>query len=751
MSVGRVLLALWMLISPGLLASTVSLKGKVVDSTGAAIVGARVELAGTDPPRAAITDKTGRFFFGGAPFMGPLRVSAAGFATRDVVLNAAEMEIVLVPAAAAEVTVTASRTEATLMDVPASVNVLDSKELRATPALAVDDALRQVPGFSLFRRTGSRVANPTTQGVSLRGVGASGASRALVLHDGVPLNDPFGGWVYWGRVPRNAIASAEVLHGGGSHLYGSDALGGVVHLRSQEFTSPLLSVETAYGNELTPNASVIAGGSQGRWSGALVGEFFHTDGYRLVREEQRGAVDTDAGSEHKTFEARGQRKLGDDDLVFARWSWYGESRRNGTPLQRNRSRVRQLVLGGEWRSRELGALAVRAFGGTQSLRQSFTAVADDRNSERLTRSQIVPAQQVGYSVLWANSFRTHSLVAGVDGRHVFGHSDETIFGLSGPMSNVDAGGRERSLGVFLSDTIRLHPRWQLAAGGRVDRWKHHDAFSITTPLSAPGTPARTDFAERSETAFSPRVALLHRLRSNVSVSISGYRAFRAPTLNELYRAFRVGDVLTLANDQLRAERLTGAEAGFRFVTRRSSMSGDFFWADITRAIANVTLNVTPALITRQRQNLGRTRSRGFSVFAEHQFTARVAVGGGYLLTDATVVRFPADALLEGLRIPQVPRHQFTLQTRYTNPAWFELGVQGRFSGLAFDDDRNALRLDRFFTADASLSRRIIPGVELFAAAENIFNQRYTVGRTPVETLGPPLLARIGIRLTLPAR
>ena len=97
----------------------------------------------------------------------------------------------------------------------------------------LDDALRQVVGFSLFRRTSSRTANPTAQGVSLRGLGASGASRALVLADGIPLNDPFGGWVYWARQPRLGVERLEVLRGGAADLYGSGALGGVVQLVSR--------------------------------------------------------------------------------------------------------------------------------------------------------------------------------------------------------------------------------------------------------------------------------------------------------------------------------------------------------------------------------------------------------------------------------------------------------------------------------------------------------------------------------------
>src|SRR3977135_1003911 len=128
------------------------------------------------------------------------------------------------------IVVTATQTKTRVADTPASVVVIDSKTLATTAAATADDALRQVPGFTLFRRTGSRVANPTSQGVSLRGVGASGASRAVVLDDGVPLNDAFGGWVYWARVPRAALGRVEVLRGGGSDLYGSGGLGGVVQL-----------------------------------------------------------------------------------------------------------------------------------------------------------------------------------------------------------------------------------------------------------------------------------------------------------------------------------------------------------------------------------------------------------------------------------------------------------------------------------------------------------------------------------------
>src|SRR4051812_20143550 len=168
-----------------------------------------------------------------------------------------------------EITVTATGVATRLADTTAAVTVLDDGELLRTPALTLDDALRTVPGFTLFRRSGSRTANPTTQGPSLRGVGGSGASRALVLADGVPINDPFGGWVAWGRVPRLALAQVEVLRGGASDLYGTGALTGVVQLLRRQASAPALSAELSAGGERTGAAELWAGGDRGAWSGTL--------------------------------------------------------------------------------------------------------------------------------------------------------------------------------------------------------------------------------------------------------------------------------------------------------------------------------------------------------------------------------------------------------------------------------------------------------------------------------------------------
>jgi outer membrane receptor protein involved in Fe transport len=737
------------------------IEGTVTDRTGASVIGAEVTLQAGAFTSKQMTDVEGRFSFEAVPSSsGKITVRADGFATarRDWSAagdGAAQLEIMLEPELVSEqVTVTAARTEMRVSDTAASIIVLSGEDLAATAALTLDDALRQVPGFSLFRRSGSRTANPTTQGVSLRGVGASGASRAVVLSDGIPLNDPFGGWVYWGRVPREAVGRIEVVRGGASDLYGTDALGGVINFIPREQRDPAMSFEASYGNQRTPAASFFVGGRVGQLGGQISAETFHTDGYRIIDEDERGLVDTPAGADHTTLNLTLERFFSDRGRMFLGGSVFGESRENGTPLQQNRTHIRQAAVGLDWQTEQAGSFLLRSYASSQTFDQDFSAVSADRNSETLTRSQRVPAQQVGFLAQWSRAAGSRqTFLAGFDAREVRGASDELAFVAGRLTSAIGAGGRERIIGAFGQDIIRITPRWLVTATARLDRWRNFDALSTTRPLASPGPVRVTEFDDRTETAFSPRLSVLHKLTETVSLTASGYRAFRAPTLNELYRSFRVGNVITLANEDLRAERLTGGEAGASISPfgRRLNVTGIFFWSEITRPIANVTLTVTPDLITRQRQNLGRTRSRGIEIEAEARLTSRLAVTGGYQFADATVLEFPANTDLEGLLIPQVPRHQITFQARYSAPRRVNLGVQGRFIGEQFDDDRNQFGLDRYFTLDALVSRPIGRGVELLAAAENLFNQRYDVGRTPVRTIGPPLLARFGIRFQMGAR
>lgn len=643
-----------------------------------------------------------------------------------------------------EVVVTANRIETRLGETPASVVTFSRRQIASSAAPSLDDILRQSAGFSIFRRSSSRNANATTQGVSLRGVGASGASRSLVLSDGVPLNDPFGGWVQWGRVSPVAVETVEVLRGGASSLYGDAGLSGAINVIPRNVDGrSIFSADLYGGTQKTLSGSTFLGLRSGRWTVDTAVSGFHTKGFKIVDAAARGPVDGFAGMRSSNLSARLTREFGKASL-FLRPSYYGEVRTNGTGVQTNRTHIRQIVTGGDIKkgSADRFNLRWRAFGGAQVFDQTFSGVNATRTTESLTRVQRVPVQTAGLSVLGSAVFGDQTILGGVEVRAVRGASDETAFVNNVSTALIGAGGREMTAGAFLQDFVRVGSKLVVAASVRYDRRTNYAAFSSTRNLATNQT-VTTVFPDRDEDAVSPQVSALYHVSDALSFYANASRSFRAATLNELYRSFRVGNVLTLANENLRSERANSVEGGIRFARKRFSLRANGFWTTIDRPVANVTLTTTPSLITRQRQNAGRTRSRGIEIEAEASVKA-IDLSAGYLFADSTVTAFPSNPVLVGLWVPQVARHQFTFQARYAPKTW-TLALQGRASGKQFDDDLNLFRLEPYAQIDLFLGKRLGEKLQIYAAVENIFSSRYSVGKTPVRTVNSPVNIRVGVR------
>jgi outer membrane receptor protein involved in Fe transport len=659
------------------------------------------------------------------------------------------------------VVVSAGRVEQALQDVPSNVTVLTREDIERSAARTVDDLLRQIPGFSLFRRSSSLVANPTTQGVSLRGIGPSGVSRTLVLLDGVPLNDPFGGWVYWSKVPLESIERIEVVRGGGSALYGSYALGGVINIVTQKPQATGVQGKIDGGTRDTIDANLETNVVKGPLGLSLRGSVFSTGGYPIIQENQRGAVDIDADSRHQTFIGRLEYTPLTNASLYLGGSYFNEDRGNGTPLQENSTEAGYIAAGGKFQSGDGSDWQATVYSQLQTFTSTFSRISLDRNSEVLTLDQTVPSTGVGGSLQWTKQlFARHLVTAGVDARWIDGQSDEDILNFAGTAVTTrrEAGGQQHFVGVFAQDIFRPLERLQITGALRFDYWQNGDA-SRTDRTLATGRITKTPFSDRTDTALSPKFAILYRATDSLSLRASAYQAFRAPTLNELYRQFRVGNVVTLANAELGAERLTGGEIGLDYAVGEgwlAKLTG--FWNELKDPISNVTLSAPfpadcPAgTVCRQRQNLGRTRSRGLEAELHYRPTRAWDLSASYLYNDSEVLKFPADPSLEGKRVPQVPKHTYTLGVQYLNPRFINAAVQGRFVGDQFEDDRNENELDSFFTVDLSLWRPIpVPYVaasEVFVAVENLFDTTYAVGKDPatgVVSIGAPLLFHGGIR------
>jgi outer membrane receptor protein involved in Fe transport len=344
------------------------------------------------------------------------------------------------------------------------------------------------------------------------------------------------------------------------------------------------------------------------------------------------------------------------------------------------------------------------------------------------------------------------LSSSVEFREVRGFSEELGFlgGLQTTMSR--SGGRESTVAFFAQDMWRMSRRATVNLGVRYDRWENRDALAESRVL-ATGVLTTTLFPDRSEGTFSPRIAAMVEANDRVSFYGSYSRSFRAPTLNELYRGFRVGNVVTLANENLRAETADTFEGGVTFsaLRKRLAIRSNVYVTTVVDPIVSVTLATTPTLITRQRQNLGKTRSRGVEADVEFAPIPELRLAASYLFVDARVTEFPANVALVGNFLPQVARHQLNLRVNYRPNSRWSFGVQSRMSSGQYEDDVNMLRLSPYLTVDTTSAIRVRRGVEVFFTAENVFNSRYDIGLTPNRTIAAPASLRLGLRFDLTKR
>lgn len=704
--------------------------GVVVDASGAPIQGATVsiEVAGK-PGHSTETGVDGRFSVEAAVVAErTLRVRAKGFADSLTVLNAdaIPIRIVLHPRPMAEsVTVTASR-GAQGVDTAASATIVSSAELLSSAAGAIDDVLRNTPGFSLFRRSSSRVANPTTQGVTLRGVSGSGASRTLVVADGWALNDPFGSWVYWNRIPLAAIDRVEVVRGATGDLYGTEALGGVIQVLTLDAERPRLRAIVEGGSQDTFKTSAFGGRRFGNWSVLGGVEFQETDGAFVVAEESRGPVDVRADSDYQSaFGAAGYGSGGWRANV--RGHVAAEDRNNGTPIQINDTEWRQIsgdvngaVAGGFW--------TARATGGSQDYFQTFSAVTTDRTSERLTNDQTVPGSFFTVGGQWIKTWGRADILVGAEGRRTTADINETRYPVVGPaVSTSITDADENNAAVFGRVKFALREDLSVVLGARGDRWESRESVSF----------------------FSPRATLNWRANETASFQFSVSRAYRTPTLNELYRGFRVGNVVTNANPLLEPERLTSIEGGVLLGSPKASVRVTGFHNVLNEAISNVTLSTTPALTTRERQNTDEVGASGFEVEGDIRPHARVTLSLFGAFTSAHFNHTPKQPAIEGNRVPQVPRYHIGAGVIAEAPRVATFTAQARFVGDQFEDDLNDLVLENYVVVDASATRQITRQLNLFLGIENLFNVEYDVARTPVRSVGWPRTFRVGLRLFMP--
>ena len=615
----------------------------------------------------------------------------------------------------------------------------------------LDEALTTVPGFSLYRRTSSLGANPTTQGVSLRGIAGSGASRALVTLDGVPQNDPFGGWVIWTGLPTETIASAQVVRGAGAGPYGAGALTGVVALREPDSVPGHLSADIEGGQLGYGRAAGItevnAGGARAFFDAS--GET--SDGWIPVRQG-RGPVDTALNLHDWSTAERVEGDVG-PVAVAERIGLFEEDRGAGTVYAGSRARGAQgSVTLVEQPGPDAWGWRLQGWAEGSDLRNTTASVSLNRQTATLADDQYAtPAYGVGGNAALRRTSSALTLELGADVRDFDGQSEEQLFTLGAPGGSRVGGGGEAVAGLY-AEASASAARWLVTGGARIDGWADYDSELLQT-----GTTVLDEHpGARGGAVPSGRFGLRRDFGDALYLRSAVYSGFRPATLNELHRPFRVGNDVTLANAALTPERLYGAEVGAGG-KGWVNWDGDLFYNQLANAVTNVTLGHGPGSFPQagyvaaggtlyERENAGRVNAYGLEGEADRAFGPALRLSAAISYTYARVDGGSAAPQLTGLRPAQTPETAATVTAQWHPLDRLSLFGELRYEGARFDDDQNTRQIAAGTGVNARLEYRILGGASLYVNAENLLDADIQTGRTAANVVSydAPRVVTVGL-------
>lgn len=625
---------------------------------------------------------------------------------------------------------------------------IDRDRLTGSASGRLEDVLKDVAGLQQFRRSDARSANPTSQGVTLRGLGGNASSRALVILDGVPQSDPFGGWISWPAFAPGRLDQVRVTRGGGSGALGAGALAGTIELTSAGTdTLPRFGGGVAYGSRESIAADATAALKLGAGFATISADYARSDGFIPIAEANRGPADRRAPYEQASVAARAVIPVGDETELQANMLAFTDDRDRGFAFSANggdgADASLRLVGRGRWGYSALAYLQVRDFySGFASLspgRTTATAVAEQYN---------VPSTGLGARLeLRPPVGEAMELRLGADWRRTSGVTKEYFFynAAGAPQRGREAGGHSDTAGAFAELSADLGDALTLTGAARIDRWWIGQGFLRERNLS--GGPLITNAAYAARQGWEPtaRGGVAYRPAEAITLRAAAYLGWRLPTLNELYRPFRVGNETTQANAALSPERLSGVEAGIDWRPGDSARIGvTVFTNRMKDAIANVT--VVPR-VTRRRENLDAVRARGVELDASY-VAGDLRFAASYAYTES-VVRASGLALpLDGLRPAQTPRHMASATLGWQRPSGPAASVTLRYVSVQYEDDLNVVPLRDALTADARILFPVTKGLSIEARGENLGNVRVDAARSDdgvIERASPRTLW-LGVRI-----
>jgi outer membrane cobalamin receptor len=649
------------------------------------------------------------------------------------------------------VVVTATRSERSISEIPESVSVVSAQAIADTPGEALDDILRRSASVDLPNATSYQL-HPTADNISMRGLGGI---RALVLLDGVPMNDPFFGYLQWSRVPLELVKQVEIVRGGGATLWGNYAMGGVINIRTREPTADELSLEGSDGSFNTYRANAFGSYLLSDTARvALSAGRNHTDGFMQIGPDVRGPVDvpTEFTSNNAAF--RGSVDLTSSLKASAHVDYFDNDQTLQTRLSHNAQHTWNYAGSLQQDLTKDAELTLTAFGSDSTFTTDNTGGFDgipENQAEFLENVHRTPVKDVGVSLVWSHAInwgwlRSYSM--GTDYHRIAGEDISDIFDETGTRVRTDIGrGKQRFWGGFVQASIKPVEPLEILASLRYQSFHNFDAFD--------GTPGGLGNApSSSETSTDPRVSVRYSLTNTFALRAAYYKAFRAPTLDNLYRAFSVPFGIFYANPELVPETLKGGEVGFDVHVSRLRTQVTAYTNSIDNLITSRTLQFgelpSGFFFGTRNINAGKARSRGIEFETQMDIATGWTAGVAYTFADSRITSNALDLVSVDRQIADVPQNRGSVSVTYESPFGLRITPQFRWLQSSYGDNDHTFPVDAQHIVDLSGSYSISKSAEVFVHFENLFNAHYIANNSGFNPplRGTPFTAVAGARVRL---
>ena len=613
------------------------------------------------------------------------------------------------------IVVTGQGLQRTAEDSIYGVQVIGRDRFDSAASGRLEDVLASAAGFQQFRRSDSRSANPSAQGVTFRGLGGNASSRTLILLDGVPQADPFFGYIPFAGIAPERLSRVLVTRGGGSGAFGAGAVAGTIEMVSAGADELDLLGASALANDRGESElSATLAPELGQGFAVLSGRWDRGQGFWTTPATQRVAASTRARYESWSAGLRAVAPLTDSVELQVRGLVYDDQRTlrftgadSGT---RGQDASVRLVGRGDWQFDALAYVQARDFSNIVISSTSFRKTLDQRRT---------PATGIGGKLeLRPPVGGGHEVRLGADWRSMTGRTQEEAYsGVTGLVTaRRRAGGRNTDLGLYVEDSWTLGAV-TLTGGLRADRWTIRGGY-FTEANAAGTTTVNNAFADRAGWDVSWRGGARVQAAEGVALRAAAYTSLRQPTLNELYRPFTVFPVTTRANAALRNEELLGFEAGVDLTPVEGvTLNLTAFDNKVKNAIANVTIGTN----LRERRNVDAVHSRGVELGASATL-GRVRFDGALALTDAEVQGSGASLALDGKRPAQVAKVAASATVAWQPRDGWLLSATLRHVGAQYEDDLETDLQPAATTLDAVIRVPLSPRFTVVLRGENLTDE-----------------------------